>query len=157
MAFHPRYFDRPVKNGSWAYNYAEWKQTSRRDAAKYIGTDTRKQPHAEEDVELEPQIRIVTRPGGVLNFSGNQLHSTVPNLSGKTRWSIDFRTANRPDLETGRGAPNVDCDCTGTTLGDFLRLTDHEHLPAELIAKHDLPPLSAPAPRHDRVAPAVIA
>jgi hypothetical protein len=157
MAFHPKYFDQPVKNGSWEYNYAEWNATSRQDAAKHIGTDTRKQPHAEEDVELDPQVRIITKPGGILNFSGSQFHSSVPNTSGKTRWSIDFRTVNRQDVESGRGAPNVDCDCTGTTLGDFLRLTDYEHLPAELIARHDLPSIPAPAPRHDRVSPPAVA
>jgi hypothetical protein len=151
MAFHPKYFDQHVKNGSWEYNYAEWNETSRKDAAKHIGTDTRKQPHHEEDVELDPQVRIITRPGGILLFSGSQFHSSVPNTSGRTRWSIDFRTVNRDDVESGRGAPNVDCDCTGTTLGDFLRARDFEHLPEDLIATNDLPPNTEPMPRFDRV------
>ena len=87
-------------------------------------------------------------------FSGSQFHSSVPNTSGKTRWSIDFRTVNVDDVEGGRGAPNADCDCTGTTLGDFLRARDFEHLPDDLIARHDLPSNTEPTARFDRV-PAV--
>jgi hypothetical protein len=151
IAFHPRYFDRAVINNSWEFNYGEWTETGRREAAKQIGTDTRKQPHAVEDIELDPQIRTVIRPGGILMFSGSHLHSSVPNNSGRTRFSIDFRVVNRDDVEAGIGAPNVDCDCTGTTLGDFLRARDFEHLSNELIARFDLPPNRAPTARFDRL------
>ncbi len=151
VAFHPRYFDRHVANDSWAYDYAEWTAVARPAAASQIGRDTRRQPHPEEEIDLEPQVRVITPPGGILQFSGSQLHSSVPNVSCRTRWSIDFRTVHRADLEAGRGAPNVDCDCTGTTLGDFLRASDGEHLPAELIARFDLPPNDRPRRRADRV------
>ena len=46
MAFHPRYFDRPVKNSSAGYDYDEWNRTGRKQAAKQISKDTRKQPYA---------------------------------------------------------------------------------------------------------------
>ena len=59
-------------------------------------------------------------------FSGNQLHSTVPNTSGQTRFSIDFRTVNIGDVRSRREAPNVDSECTGTSLRDFLRVRDLE-------------------------------
>ena len=57
----------------------------------------------------------------------------MPNSSGKTRFSIDFRTVNRRDVENRVGAPNVDSACTGTNLGDFLRATDLETLPQDVI------------------------
>ena len=139
MAFHPKYWTEPVKNGSHDYNYDEWNRTSRYIAAQQVGVDTRKQPKAEEEVELDPQIRLVTPPGAPILFSGAQFHSSVPNTSGKTRISIDFRTVNIDDVESGRGAPNIDAECTGTTLGDFLRCTDLAHLPDELIARYDTP------------------
>lgn len=139
MAFHPRYWTEPVKNGSHDYNYDEWNRTSRYIAAQQVGVDTRKQPKAEQEVELDPQIRLVTPPGAPILFSGAQFHSSVPNTSGKTRISIDFRTVHIDDVESGRGAPNVDAECTGTTLGDFLRCTDLAHLPDELIARYDTP------------------
>ena len=109
-------------------------------AAAQIDKETRKQPEAEQEIEREPDIRVIPPPGGILLFSGAQLHTTVPNTSGKTRFSIDFRVVNRRDVETHTGARNVDSDCTGTNLGDFLRATDLETLPTELIAEYDTVP-----------------
>src|SRR5215831_3796365 len=43
IAFHPRYWSEGVRNGSAAYNYSEWKRTSRWTAARHIKSDTRKQ------------------------------------------------------------------------------------------------------------------
>jgi hypothetical protein len=128
MAFHPGYWNRPVRNGSRRYDYYEWNRTSRRTAAEHVRNDTREQPKPEESVQLEPQVRVVPEPGGVMIFSGNQLHSTVPNSSGKTRFSIDFRTVNVDDVVVRRGAPNVDSECTGTSLRDFLRASDFERI-----------------------------
>ena len=101
-----------------------------------MGKETRKQPGPEEPIELDPQVRVVTPAGGTLVFSAAHLHSTVPNTTVRTRFSIDFRTVNIDDLLEGRGAPNVDSACTGTTLGDFLRASDLEPLPEELIARY---------------------
>jgi hypothetical protein len=144
MAFHPQYWSQPVKNGSRDYNYQEWNRTGRVMAAQQVGVDTRKQPRPEEPMQLEPQIRVVTPPGGILLFSAAQMHSTVPNTSGYTRFSIDFRTVHLDDVAARRGAPNVDSDCTGTCMGDYLRGTDLAHVPDELIAMYNTPP-HAPA------------
>ena len=95
MAFHPRYWSQAVKNGSRSYNYAEWNRTSRFQAAQLIKSDTRVQPKAEEPLELDPQTRVVTPVGGILLFSAAQMHSTVPNSTGRTRFSIDFRTVHK--------------------------------------------------------------
>jgi hypothetical protein len=141
MAFHPRYFDGGVRNSSRDYNYAEWVANSRAAAATQIDMETRKQPEAEEEVERTPDIRVITPPGGVLIFSGAQLHTTVPNTSGRTRFSIDFRVVNRRDVEKHNGAANVDSDCTGTNLGDFMRATDLERLPPALIGEYDTAPV----------------
>ncbi len=140
MAFHPHYWDTPVKNGSRDYNYAQWNLTSRQIASQFIKSDTRKQPKPEESMELDPQIRIVQPPGSILLFSAAQMHSSVPNTSGKTRFSIDFRSVHIDDVEQRRGATNVDSDCTGTCMGDYLRGTDFSHVPEELIKMYDTPP-----------------
>jgi hypothetical protein len=137
MAFHPRYFTGAVRNSSRDYDYGEWVTYGRTAAASQVEQETRKQPEAEQEIEREPDIRVITPPGGILMFSGAQLHTTVPNTSGKTRFSIDFRVVNRRDVETHRGAPNVDSECTGTTLGDFLRATDLQHLPDDLIKEYE--------------------
>jgi hypothetical protein len=133
MAFHPRYFSGATHNTSRSYDYFEWVETGRTAAAQQIDMETRAQPELEQDIEMQPDIRVITPPGGILMFSGAQLHTTVPNTSGKTRFSIDFRTVNRHDVESGRGAPNVDSECTGTNLGDFLRATTLDTLPQHAI------------------------
>ncbi|GAA4180937.1 hypothetical protein GCM10022252_04530 [Streptosporangium oxazolinicum] len=137
MAFHPQYFGSPVRNGSARYDYAEWNRTSRVTAAQHVRGDTRDQPRPEEAVVLDPQVRVVPEPGGVMVFSGAQLHSTVPNTSGRTRFSIDFRTVHIDDVRTRRGARNVDAECTGTTLRDFVRSSDLDPMPEELALEYE--------------------
>jgi hypothetical protein len=137
MAFHPRYWSQAVRNGSRGYNYAEWTKTSRFQAAQHVKADTRVQPKPEEPLELDPQIRVITPVGGILIFSGAQMHSTVPNATGRTRFSIDFRTVHVDDVRMFRGAPNVDSACTGTTMDDYLCAADLSHIPAELVAMYE--------------------
>lgn len=135
MAFHPRYFNRPVKNTSRAYNYYLWNQQHRgAHVAQYVKEDPRPLPRASEPLELEPQIRLLVPPGALILFSGAQLHSSVPNTSGKTRFSIDFRTVHRGDAAAGRGAARCDEECTGTTMRDYRRATDLTPMPEEIIA-----------------------
>lgn len=136
MALHPHYFDRAIKNGSNHYNYQRWNQESRFSAASHVQADTRVQPHAEEPIYLDPQIRVVCQVGGAYLFSAAQLHSTVPNTSSVTRFSIDFRTVHLDDVLERVGARNLDSACSGTTMGDYLRGTDFEHPPAEAIAMY---------------------
>jgi hypothetical protein len=136
MAFHPRYWDHAVKNGSSQYNYDKWNLESRHSAAQHIKTDTRVQPKPEEPIELDPQVRFVFDSGGVFLFSAAHLHSTVPNACGETRYSIDFRTVHLDDVQTQTGAANIDSACTGTTIGDYLRGTDLSHIPDEALAPY---------------------
>ncbi|SEL55956.1 hypothetical protein [Nonomuraea pusilla] len=137
MAFHPRYFDNPVRNSSDRYDYAVWNSVERPDAPKHVHSDTREQPRPQEQIELHPQLRVVPEPGGAILFSGAQLHSTVPNTSGRTRFSIDFRTVHIDDVAARRGAPNVDSRCVGTTLRDFRRSSDLAPMPEELAAAYE--------------------
>lgn len=152
MAFHPRYWTQPLRNSSDTYNYAEWNRTSRFNAAQHVKTDTRVQPKPQEPVELDPQTRVITPVGGLLLFSAAHLHSTVPNDTGKTRFSIDFRTVHAGDATAFRGAPNIDSACTGTTMPDYLRARDLAHLADDIVAAYDPGPkalagkLSHPAP-----------
>ncbi|MFC5065506.1 hypothetical protein [Actinomycetospora atypica] len=137
MAFHPKYMTQGVRNSSRNYDYAEWNRVSRFNAASQIGKDTREQPKPEEPVELDPQVRLVPEVGGMMVFSGNQLHSSVPNTSGRTRYSIDFRVVDLDDVEAGRGSRNVDSECSGTTLRDFRRCSDLAPMPEELAERYD--------------------
>src|SRR5262249_14957986 len=89
------------------------------------------------DIDLQPEIRLSTPVGGVIVFSGQQLHATVQNTTNVTRFSIDLRTVHRGDLEHGLGAPRVDAHCTGTSLRDFLSCVDLSHLPPNVIGRYD--------------------
>lgn len=137
MAFHPRYWSQPVKNGSSQYNYDKWNRESRQNAAQHVKTDTRVQPKPEEPIEMDPQVRLVCDVGGIFLFSAAHLHSTVPNTSGETRYSIDFRTVHLDEVWAKSGAPNIDSACTGTTMRDYLRGADVSHIPDEAITLYD--------------------
>ncbi|MFC4693778.1 hypothetical protein [Geodermatophilus arenarius] len=137
MAFHPRYWDEAVPNSSEEYDYYDWNETSRREAAKHVTSDTRKQPRATVPIDPDPQLRIIARPGAPMIFSAAQLHSSVENTTGRTRFSIDFRTVHLDDVVARRGAPNLDSACTGTTMGDYLQVGDLSHIPEDIIAAYD--------------------
>lgn len=150
MAFHPNYWDKPVKNSSSLFNYQDWNLGGRKSAEKQIGKDTRIQSAALEPMQLEPQTRLVTQPGGVIVFSAAQMHSTVPNTSELTRFSIDFRTVDARDTKRNDGAPNIDSECKGTTMMDYLRGADLEHFSESEIARHEMLTAVAqyPTPQH---------
>jgi len=136
LAFHPRYFDRAVPNSSEAFDAYRWNADGRKNAAQFITSDSRPHPHVTDSVELDWQV-IVGRPASFLMFSAQQLHATVPNDSGTTRYSVDFRTAHRGDVEAHRGAELVDSLSTGTTLRDFIRASDYERLPDDVVAGYE--------------------
>lgn len=138
MAFHPQYWNRPVRNNSAGYNYYIWNQQYRGDrVATFLKDDPRPLPRPTEPIETDPQLRLIIPAGGLILFSAAQLHSSVPNSSGLTRFSIDFRVVNLGDVSARRGAPKVDEACTGTTMRDYLRATDFSHIPEELVALYD--------------------
>lgn len=136
MAFHLRYWNQPLRNTSSVFNYQEWNQVGRKQAHSQGKKDQRVQSEALDEVELDPQIRIVCKPGSVIVFSAAHLHSTVPNTTTDTRISIDFRTVNHLDLQAQQGAVNLDGESTGTTTGDYLRIADGAHLPDSIIAEY---------------------
>jgi hypothetical protein len=138
MAFHPKYWKRPVRNSSKGYNYYKWNLEHRGDhVGQFLKEDPRPLPKPTEPIELDPQIRLIVPAGGIILFSGAQMHSSVPNTSGKTRFSIDFRVVNLDDVSGKHGAPRVDEECTGTTMRDYLRATDLAHISDNLVALYD--------------------
>lgn len=138
MAFHPRYFAEAVQNDSEGYNYYEWNRAHRgQHVARLVKQDARPLPRPTQPLEREPELRVIVPVGGIMLFSGAQMHSSVPNTSGVTRFSVDFRTVHAGDAAGQRGAPNVDSRCTGTTMRDYLRVTDLTALPEGIVAAYD--------------------
>ena len=75
--------------------------------------------------------------GGAVMFSANQLHATTENVTGKTRFSIDFRIVDGAHVAAGLGALNVDNRSGGTALRDFLRVADETGLDEDLVRRYD--------------------
>lgn len=132
MAFHTAYWDQALENSSAEFNYQDWGTGGRKAAHAQGQKDTRRQSEALEEVQLDPQLRLVPPPGATVLFSAAHLHSTVPNTSGVTRVSIDFRTVHLDELVSNGGAPNHDSACTGTTIGDYLRARDFAPMPCHI-------------------------
>jgi hypothetical protein len=137
MAFHPEHWLSRTGNTSKDFDAYEWNRSGRRDAATFITSDPRPHPRL-TDTDPGTDVRLLGDPGSVVVFSAAQLHSTVPNTSSGTRFSVDFRTVNLRDLAAEAGPENVDSDSTGTTLRDFLRLYTYEAVPEKLIEQYDL-------------------
>ena len=138
MAFHPAYWNRGVQNSSGEYNYYLWNKMHRGpQVAGMLSHDPRPLPRALEPMVLDPQLRLLCPVGGLLMFSGAHMHSSVPNTSGRTRYSIDFRTIHLGDASRRRGARRCDEASTGTTMRDFLRARDLERVPPSVVALYD--------------------
>lgn len=138
MAFHPHYWSNPIKNNSGQYNYYEANRMNRGPhVAKLLKEDKRILPGPTEPCEVDPQIRLICPAGSIIHFSAAQMHSSVPNTSGLTRFSIDFRVVNYDDVAAKRGAPNIDAACTGSNVRDFMRATDLARLPDDVVALYN--------------------
>jgi len=134
MAFHPDYFDVAVPNSSADYNYYEWNQKYRAAASSNVEKDTRPLPGPTTEIDISNPLVFVPAVGGLIQFSGQHLHSSVPNHSGVTRFSVDFRTVHVGDIAAGRAAANVDSACTGSSIRDFVRASDLAPMPEEIVA-----------------------
>jgi hypothetical protein len=122
MSFDLPSFDQAVPNTSGGFDYYE-NNASRLTTATGVTREVQSRPGA-IDHKPAQELVILPAPGEVLLFSGNQLHASTPNTSGRARFSVDFRMVNVPDLLAGRGAPLVDAYCTGTAIRDFINVAD---------------------------------
>lgn len=136
MAFDPRSFSKAVENDSHKFNYYR-RNVERKDAAQFIKEDPRVQPSAVALGSEEPEFRLLPQVGGIILFAGAQLHTTITSANCLSRYSIDFRTVSRRDVEHDQAAPNVDTQCVGTALRDFHRASNGDAMPEELAKKLD--------------------
>ena len=123
FSFYPNYFSIPIKNNSNEFNYDDWT-----NGGGFQSTDNLKKqifPEIKEEIPSMKEIKIPGNAGNLLLFSASHLHGTSPNLSNQTRFSIDFRTLDREDLNI-RYAPNVDNKSMGSILIDMLSALNFE-------------------------------
>lgn len=134
MLFLPRYWNRAVRNGSHRQkpvpSYPSW-------AGGSAGGRAAEEPLAEEELELEPDIRLVCEVGQVIVFSAAHLYSAGSNASDVTQYSVEIRTVHVDDVNNRRGAPNLDSSPAGTRMPEYVRASDFSKLPAETIALYE--------------------
>jgi hypothetical protein len=138
MEFYPYYHRMPLANTSGEFNIYRWNGTGRKNAAEHkSGEDKRGIPRPTGEVEHPATCQIVLPVGGMVLFSANEMHATTQNITGKTRFSIDFRVVDVEHVRDGIGAVAVDNYSQGIALRDFRRVSDDADFPAEIIAKYD--------------------
>lgn len=138
MEFFPRWFGNAIENNSADYNYYQANAWRARIKDFSGGRDVRVHPAPVRPLPGdEPRLCLVPPVGGIMLFSGDQLHATIPNRTPVTRYSIDFRTVNVADVHEGRGAPRADVACVGTALRDFRSLTDNAAFTEDEVAPYD--------------------
>jgi hypothetical protein len=133
MAFDLASFDQAVPNSSEGFDYYQ-NNAARRSTATQVTREVQARPGALNHKPSQEMI-ILPAPGEVLLFSGAQLHTSIPNTSGRARYSVDFRTVDVGDLMAGRGAPLADVRCTGTAIRDFINVGDERGFDEETVVK----------------------
>ena len=136
IALHPGYWARPLANSSdrWEFEKARDYRKSAPAAGRAAGTAYPTIPEPLEPVDTASELRPVIAPCDLLCFSGAQLHGTVPNATGRARFSLEVRTVSLDDVLGGRGAPNIDSGGQGPRYEWFRRCTDGVLLP-EVLAR----------------------
>jgi hypothetical protein len=124
FVFFPEHFAQAVPNDSEVFDYDEWV----RDGWELkIGWQRREAglmahyPGVLGEVDPGRALGFSCRRGQHLVFSGAHFHRTLPQASGRTRFSLDFRLVHLDDEARGEGAPNVDVCSRGSALRDYIR------------------------------------
>lgn len=133
MSFDLASFDQAVDNSSGQFDYYR-NNVARLSTASQVTREEQARPAALGH-SPKNELVVLPAPGSVLLFSGAHLHASIPNVSGRARYSIDFRTVDVADLMEGRGAPTADVHCTGTAIRDFRNVGDGSPFEEETVVR----------------------
>jgi hypothetical protein len=124
FVFYPAFFAREVPNDSEIFDYRDWIKEGpdlrigwqQRDAGL-----TARYPQVTEVFDPGPELGFSCQRGQNLLFAGSQFHRTLPQDSGLTRFSVDFRLVHLGHHASGLGAPNADNRSRGSALKDYIQ------------------------------------
>jgi hypothetical protein len=122
--FYPNHLETPVENGSGQFEYKAWVKDGWDLKIGWQNKDaglTAVYPQAAECPPAGSGVGFSCRRGENLLFAGAHFHRTLPQQTGRTRFSLDFRIAHLGDHERGIGAPNVDNQSRGSALVDYVK------------------------------------
>ena len=140
FAFLPELFARPLKNNSSDFDIVAIMERNR-GRGRPVGPGEMV-PQLLEEVDLSKARPVTIMPGEVIVFSSQHAHVGVPNGTDLTRMSLETRTLRLADLETGRGARNVDGRARWVSYGMFRRIADGTPLP-DILGVAAFEPFSA--------------
>jgi hypothetical protein len=120
FVFYPNCFRQAVPNDSETFDYQTWTRDLRIGWQDREAGRTVRYPGVVGEVDPGPPLGFSCRQGDNLVFSGAHFHCTLPQTSGRTRFSIDFRFVCLDDEVGGLGAPNVDNRSRGSALPDYV-------------------------------------
>lgn len=122
FVFYPERFAAPVDNDSEIFDYGDWVRDGweLKIGWQKLGADAR-YPRSAPGVDGGRAVGFSCRAGENLVFSGSHFHATLPQATGRTRFSLDFRIVDLDDLAAGLGAPNVDNRSRGSALRDYVQ------------------------------------
>jgi len=122
--FYPDRFRAPVDNDSEIFDYGDWVRDGWELKIGWqklsAGIDA-KYPHARAGIDRGRAVGFACHAADNLVFSGAQFHATLPQATGRTRFSLDFRIVDLDDHRAGLGAPNTDNRSRGSALVDYVQ------------------------------------
>jgi hypothetical protein len=124
FVFYPERFAAPVDNDSEVFDYADWVRDGwelKIGWQKLAAGIEARYPRAAPGADGGRAVGFSCRLGENLLFSGAHFHATLPQATGRTRFSLDFRIVDLDDHAAGLGAPNVDNRSRGSALADYVR------------------------------------
>jgi len=123
FVFHPERFRAPVANDSEIFDYGDWVRDGwelKIGWQKLAAGAEARYPRAAPDADYGSSVGFACGEADNLVFSGAHLHTTLPQATGRTRFSLDFRLVDLADHAAGLGAPNVDNRSRGSSLADYV-------------------------------------
>ncbi|WP_077046675.1 hypothetical protein [Pseudomonas sp. KK4] len=127
FALYPHLWQRPLSNSSADFDMHAILQRSHRDGRNAVDADEAI-PHLLEMIDPQQGVAVDIAPGSLIAFSGAHAHAGVGNCTGLTRISFETRSVLIDDVQTGRGAANIDGHAPWMTPGLFRRMSDARRL-----------------------------
>jgi hypothetical protein len=127
--FYPDYFAQSVANNSEVFDYTEWTRNGWSFKVGWQDPEAGARaiyPTVQGEIDHGTEVHFTCQAGEVFLFAGAHFHQTVRNMTGQTRFSLDFRTVDLADHATGSGAPNVDNRSRGSAAAvrDYVQPSD---------------------------------
>jgi len=115
FGFYPELFEVAVENESCGFDYDDFVGHGGFQSTAKVPVH----PHWTATEQPEPPYCVELKQGNLLLFSAAHLHRSLPNRSGRIRFSLDLRLVHLQDYAQGLGAPNCDNRSRGSALADY--------------------------------------